>query len=313
MSTSLPRNKVADAPRANWVDRFAPERAKPYLRLARADRPIGTWLLLIPCWWGLALALGQPGIHHAPGTIVKWVLLFAIGAFVMRGAGCTWNDITDRDYDARVERTRSRPIPSGQVSMAMAVFFLIDLLFFGFVILISFNPFTVWLGASSLLLIAIYPFMKRVTWWPQIWLGLTFNWGILMGWSAATGGLALAPLLVYFAGIFWTIGYDTIYAHQDKEDDLMVGVKSSAIRLGQNSRFWIGLFYGAAIGLMAAAGLVAGLGALFFIGLAGGALHLLRQIKHIEIDNPDLCLAVFKSNRDFGFIVLAAIILGYIL
>lgn len=313
MSTSPPRNKVADAPRANWVDRFAPERAKPYLRLVRADRPIGTWLLLIPCWWGLALATGQPGIDHAPGTIVKWAALFAIGAFVMRGAGCTWNDITDRNIDAKVERTRSRPIPSGQVSTKMAVFFLVDLLFFGFVILISFNPFTAWLGASSLVLVAIYPFMKRVTWWPQIWLGLTFNWGVLMGWSAATGNLSLAPLLFYFAAIFWTIGYDTIYAHQDKEDDLMVGVKSSAIRLGQNSKFWIGLFYGAAIGLMAAAGIVANLGPLFFIGLAAGAVHLLRQIGRVDINDPELCLAVFKSNRDFGFVILAAIILGQIL
>ncbi len=331
MSTSSPqgqpRNKVSDAPRANWVDRYAPERTKPYLRLARADRPIGTWLLLLPCWWGMALSYGYETcniatetcgsaaeIHHiAPGMILFYGLLFAIGAFVMRGAGCTYNDIVDRDFDAQVERTRSRPIPSGQVSHKMALLFLTFLSLVGLAVLVSFNPFTVLLGLSSLGLVAIYPFMKRVTHWPQIWLGLTFNWGILMGWSALAGSLSLAPLLFYAGAIFWTIGYDTIYAHQDKEDDLMVGVKSSAIRLGQNSKFWIGVFYGATIGFFVAAGFASGLGPLFFAAMIGAAMHLLRQIRKVDIDDPDICLKVFKSNRDFGFVILAAIILGHAL
>lgn len=317
MSTPPPesarQSKVADAPRANWVDRYAPEKAKPYLRLARADRPIGTWLLLLPCWWGMVLSSSSVDGHFSPGTIGLWALLFGIGAFVMRGAGCTWNDISDRDFDAQVERTRSRPIPSGQVSPRMAALFLVALCLVGLAALLTFNTLTITLGVSSLILVAIYPFMKRFTHWPQIWLGLTFNWGILMGWSAVHGRLSLAPLLLYAGAIFWTIGYDTIYAHQDKEDDLMVGVKSSAIRLGDNSKFWIGIFYGAAIGLTAAAGFVAGLGIVFFIGLIAASAHLLRQVGRVDIDDPDLCLKVFKSNRDFGFIVLAALAAGQIL
>lgn len=318
MSTPPPQNlhqdphqdKVADAPRTNWVDRFAPEKMKPFLRLARADRPIGTWLLLLPCWWGMALAPAGPQVQIGTGTLLFWSVLFGIGAFVMRGAGCTWNDISDRDFDARVERTRSRPIPSGQVSPKMAALFMIVLCLIGLAVLLNFNRFTIILGASSLLLVVAYPFMKRFTHWPQVWLGLTFNWGILMGWAVVHGELSMAPLLLYTGAIFWTVGYDTIYAHQDKEDDLMVGVKSSAIRLGDNSKFWIGVFYGAAIGLTAAAGFVSGLGPLFYLGLVAGALHLLRQIDRVDIDNPDLCLKTFKSNRDFGFIILASLVLG---
>lgn len=313
MSTPSPQNQVADAPRANWVDRFAPEKAKPYLRLARADRPIGTWLLLLPCWWGMALAASSAEDQIGPGTLVFWAVLFGIGAFVMRGAGCAWNDISDRDYDAQVERTRSRPIPSGQISPKMATLFMVLLCLIGLAVLLNFNLYTIILGASSLGLVVAYPFMKRFTHWPQVWLGLTFNWGILMGWSALHGSLSMAPLLLYAGAIFWTVGYDTIYAHQDKEDDLMVGVKSSAIRLGENSKFWIGVFYGASIGLTAAAGFLSGLGVLFYLGLGAGAFHLLRQTAQVDIDNPDLCLKVFKSNRDYGFIVLASLVLGQVL
>lgn len=313
MSTLSPRDKVSDAAGTNWVDRYAPQGAKPYLRLARADRPIGTWLLLLPCWWGMALAMGQPNTHVSAGAIILYGLLFAVGAFVMRGAGCTYNDIVDSDFDAQVERTRSRPIPSGQVSHKMALAFLALLCLVGLGVLVSFNSFTVLLGLSSLGLVAIYPFMKRITYWPQIWLGLTFNWGILMGWSAVTETLSLAPILLYAGSIFWTIGYDTIYAHQDKEDDLMIGVKSSALRLGQNSRFWIGGFYGATIGLALMAGLIAGLGPLFFVGILAASLHLIRQTGKLDTDDPGVCLQIFKSNRNFGFILLAAIILGQLL
>lgn len=309
MSTPPQENQVADAPRTNWVDRFAPERTKPYLRLARADRPIGTWLLLLPCWWGMTLA---PASSLPLSILGFWAVLFAIGAFVMRGAGCTWNDISDRDFDAQVERTRSRPIPSGQVSPKMAMLFMITLCLIGLAVLLNFNRFTVLLGASSLMLVALYPFMKRFTHWPQVWLGLTFNWGILMGWAAVHNGLSMAPLLLYVGAIFWTVGYDTIYAHQDKEDDLMVGVKSSAIRLGENSKFWIGVFYGAATGLIAAAGFLSGLGPLFYIGLIAGAFHLLGQVARVDIGDPDLCLKVFKSNRDYGFIILVSLVLGQV-
>jgi 4-hydroxybenzoate polyprenyltransferase len=300
---------VADAARANWVDRFAPHPWKPYLRLARADRPIGTWLLFIPCLWGLALAGGSEDW----GTTVLYTLLFGVGSWVMRGAGCTYNDIVDRDFDAQVERTKSRPIPSGQVSARSAALFMIALSLVGFLVLMTFNGYTILLGFSSLALIAAYPFMKRVTYWPQIWLGLTFNWGALVGWSAVESSLSTAPLLLYGGAIFWTIGYDTIYAHQDKEDDLMVGVKSSALKLGKTSKFWIGIFYGITVGMFAGAGLVADLGVLYLFGLTLGAVHLLRQIKNVNIDDPDLCLATFKSNRDFGFIVLAAIVAGHFL
>jgi 4-hydroxybenzoate polyprenyltransferase len=292
----------------NWVDRYASEATKPYLRLARADRPIGTWLLYIPCLWGLALAGGAPGF----GLTLLYILLFGIGAWVMRGAGCTWNDITDRNFDAQVERTRSRPIPSGQVRVIQAATFMVALALIGFLVLIQFNSFTIVLGLSSLTLIAIYPFMKRVTYWPQVWLGLTFNWGVLVGWSAVKGELSLAPLLFYASSVFWTIGYDTIYAHQDKEDDLMIGVKSSALRMGKRSHFGIGLFYGLCVGFLVVAGLAAGLGVLYFVGLIAGMIHLLRQINRVDIDDPDLCLKTFKSNRDFGFIILVAIVAGWI-
>jgi len=216
----------ADASKDNWVDRFAPSRAKPYLRLMRADRPIGTWLLLLPCWQGLALA--GAAVDAPLSTYLLYAFLFSIGAFVMRGAGCAYNDIVDREFDLQVERTALRPIPSGQISVRHAWTFLFALCLVGLFILLQFNALTITLGFSSLLLVSAYPFMKRITWWPQAWLGLTFNWGALMGYAAIAGKLSLAAILLYAAGIAWTLGYDTIYAHQDKEDDALIGVKSSA-------------------------------------------------------------------------------------
>jgi 4-hydroxybenzoate polyprenyltransferase len=287
--------------RSGWVDRIAPAALRPYLKLARLDRPIGTWLLLFPCWWGLAMA-SQGWPDPAPA------LAFALGALVMRGAGCTFNDIVDRDFDARVERTRARPLPSGAVSLRGAIAFLVLQLLVAFAILLTFNRFTVALGIASLALVFTYPFMKRITWWPQAFLGLTFNWGALMGWSAATGGLDLPPLLLYAGAIAWTIGYDTIYAHQDKEDDALIGVRSTARLFAESSRSWIALFYALALAGFAAAGAAAGLGWTFWLALLGAGLQLGWQVKGLRIEDPSDCLARFRSNRWIGWILLAGIL-----
>src|SRR5262245_6657999 len=228
--------RIADAPAGNWVDRYAPAEWRPYLKLARFDRPIGAWLLLFPCWWSLALAELQLGrLYPSPWSLI----LFAIGAFVMRGAGCTYNDIVDRDYDARVSRTAARPIPSGQVSVARAALFAVCLSLVGFLVLVQFNTFTIWLGVASLGFVAVYPFMKRFTSWPQLVLGLTFKWGALVGWSSVHGSLALPAIALYAGCVLWTIGYDTIYAHQDKEDDALLGLKSTALRFGDATQIWL--------------------------------------------------------------------------
>jgi 4-hydroxybenzoate polyprenyltransferase len=301
---------ASDIPIDGWIDRWMPRWLRPYLRLARLDRPIGTWLLLLPCWWGLAMATG-----NASGGWPDWRtgLLFTVGALVMRGAGCTVNDLADRRIDGKVGRTAKRPIASGAVSVTRGVLFLALQLAMGFWVLVHFNAFTIKLGVASLALVAIYPFMKRVTYWPQLWLGLTFNWGALIGWSAVQGGLGLAPGLLYAAGILWTLGYDTIYAHQDKEDDLIAGVKSSALALGANTKPWLMLFYVGAIILIGGAGEVAGLAWPFYSGLALGAAHLVWQVARVDIDRPLDCLATFKSNRDFGLIILAGIIAARVL
>jgi 4-hydroxybenzoate polyprenyltransferase len=296
--------RVADAT-GNWVDTLAPVWLRPYLRLSRLDRPIGSWLLLIPCWWSLGLAA-----IHAREPVNFWhVLLFFIGAFAMRGAGCTWNDIVDRDLDALVERTRSRPIPSGQVSVAAAAGFLVMQALIGLVVLLQFNWFTVWTGIASLGVVVIYPFMKRITYWPQIVLGLAFSWGALMGWPATFGRLDWPALVLYAASIAWVIGYDTIYAHQDREDDALIGIKSTALLFGENTKPMLAVFYTLAVALMALAGWGAGAGIVFSIGLLAFAAHLSWQIRRLDIADPDLCLKVFKSNRDAGLILFATMIL----
>ena len=301
-TTSAPA--TPDAAPSNWVDRFAPAFSRPYLRLMRADRPVGTWLLLIPCLWGLALAAAE--MNSAPSP---WhVALFAVGAFVMRGAGCAYNDIVDRDIDARVARTALRPLPSGQITVRQAWALLVALSLTGLVVLLQFNVFTIALGVGSLALVAAYPFMKRITWWPQAWLGLTFNWGALMGYAAATGTLSPGAFALYAAGIAWTLGYDTIYAHQDKEDDALIGVRSSARRLGDRTGQALVIFYGATIALFATAGLFTGLHSFYFVALLPAALHFIRQIRVADIDDPGTCLRVFRSNRDAGLLLLAAIL-----
>ena len=302
--SEAPDTTASDIESGHWAYRLAPGATRPYLKLARVDRPIGTWLLLFPCWWAVALAAAAERAWPDPRLLV----LFAVGALVMRGAGCTYNDIVDRDFDARVARTALRPIPSGQVSTRRAAAFLALLLLAGFLILIQFNGVAVALGVASLALVFSYPFMKRVTYWPQAWLGLTFNWGALVGWAAATGGLAWPPILLYLAGIAWTLGYDTIYAHQDKEDDALIGVKSTALKLGSRTKPWLVVFYGTALALLLAAGLAAGLGWPYLIGLAGVAGHFAWQVATLAIDDPANCLARFRANRFVGWILLAGIV-----
>jgi 4-hydroxybenzoate polyprenyltransferase len=296
---------VADAT-GNWVDTIAPGWSRPYLRLARLDRPIGSWLLLLPCWWSSALAAVAA---HAAGPSPWHIALFFIGAFAMRGAGCTWNDIVDRDLDGSVERTRSRPIPSGQVSVAQAVLFLVLQALVGFAVLISFNGFTIGLGIASLAIVLVYPFMKRITYWPQIVLGLAFSWGALMGWAAAFGRLDPPALLLYAGSISWVIGYDTIYAHQDRDDDALIGVKSTALLFGERTKPMLTLFYCAAVILIGAAGYTAHAGAVFALGLAGFTVHLGWQIMRLDISDPDNCLRLFKSDRDAGLILFAGLLL----
>ena len=296
---------VADAI-GNWVDTLAPTWLRPYLRLARLDRPIGSWLLLLPCWWSAALAAVAA---HARGPSLSHLVLFFIGAFAMRGAGCTWNDIVDRDLDASVERTRSRPIPSGQVSVGQAGLFLVLLALVGLGVLITFNGFTIALGIASLAIVVVYPFMKRITYWPQIVLGLAFSWGALMGWAATFGRLGLPPLLLYFGSISWVIGYDTIYAHQDREDDALIGIKSTALLFGERTKPMLALFYSLAVILLGAAGFSAGAGFVFTLGLLAFAAHLAWQIFRLDIADPDNCLAVFKSDRDAGLILFAGLLL----
>jgi 4-hydroxybenzoate polyprenyltransferase len=297
---------IADAGRDNWVERLLPPALRPYAQLMRLDRPIGWWLLLLPCWWGLFLAQ----ISGGGGLPNLWfAFLFLVGAIIMRGAGCTLNDIVDRKFDALVMRTRSRPIPSGRVSVSQAFVFLAVQCLIGLGILLQFNLYTIVLGSASLLIIAIYPFMKRITNWPQLVLGLAFNWGALVGWSAVQGSLAWPPLALYLGGIFWTLAYDTIYAHQDKEDDVLIGVKSTALQFGESTKGWlIGFFILALLSIDAALWL-AGASFIAHMGVVLATFHAGWQIKRFELNNSALCLRLFKSNREFGFIIASFLFL----
>jgi 4-hydroxybenzoate polyprenyltransferase len=299
----MAKTAASDIPAGTWIDRLAPAALRPYLRLARLDRPIGTWLLLIPCWWSVALA--------TPSWPDAWLLaLFAVGALVMRGAGCTINDIVDRDYDARVARTATRPIASGAVSVPQAFVFLALQLLIGLAVLAQLNTFTMIVGISSMVLIPVYPYMKRFTYWPQIFLGIVFNWGAFLGWAAVRGDLGGPALILYAACVFWTLGYDTIYAHQDKDDDARIGLKSTALRLAENTRPWLFGFYGITVVLLAVAGYRAGLAWPYFVILAAAAAQLGWQALRVDIDDPKDCLVKFKSNRQFGWIVVAGIVAG---
>lgn len=300
---------VPDAPPGNWVDTQAPARWRPYLRLARIERPIGSWLLLLPCWWSSALAAGAQG--HAP---YLWhLMLFLVGAVAMRGAGTTYNDIVDRNLDAQVARTRNRPLPAGQIKVRQALLFLTTLCVLGFAVLMQFNRPTILLGFASLGIVAIYPFMKRITSMPQLVLGFAFAWGGLMGWSAAFGHLGWPAYLLYAAAITWTIGYDTIYALQDIEDDSIVGIKSSARLFGAHVRAGVGCCYGAAILLAAGALAFAQAGLAAYAGLVLFAAHLVWQVQGIRTGDSPLALKIFKSNRDAGLLLFAGIALDAIL
>jgi 4-hydroxybenzoate polyprenyltransferase len=296
--------RVADAT-GNWVDSRAPPWSRPYLRLSRLDRPIGSWLLLMPCWWSAALAAG---VINDVGQLLPLVALFFVGAFAMRGAGCTWNDIADRDLDALVERTRSRPIPAGQVSVPQAAVFLVVQALIGLAVLLQFNRFAVMTGIASLIIVAVYPFMKRITWWPQVVLGLAFSWGALMGFAVTQERIDATALALYAGSIAWVIGYDTIYAHQDAEDDALIGIKSTALLFGARTRPALMVFYGLAVVLIGVALALAGARWPAWIGLAAFAAHLVWQIRRLETGDPALCLRIFKSNRDAGLLLFAGLL-----
>ncbi|MDZ4790571.1 MAG: 4-hydroxybenzoate octaprenyltransferase [Hyphomicrobiales bacterium] len=295
--------EIVDATPGGWVSR-TPHSIRPFLQLMRADRPIGVWLLLWPCWWSAALAAMAAGRDY-PNL---WhMALFAVGAFAMRSAGCIYNDIADRHYDAKVARTRNRPIASGRISPRAAAALMVALSLCGLAVLLQFNTFTITLGMGSLGVVAIYPFMKRITHWPQAVLGLAFSWGALMGWAAAFGRLDWPALTLYAAAVLWTIGYDTIYAHQDKEDDAIVGLKSTALRFGVATKYWLVGFYGAALILIGVSGWLVGAGIVFFVGVCAALAHAAWQIVTLDINEGNNCLSRFRSNHAFGALIFVAL------
>lgn len=279
----------------------------PYIYLARLDRPIGTWLLLLPCWWGM-LAASYNGFVLKP----SFFLLFALGAIFMRSAGCVYNDLVDHDFDARIERTKTRPLPMGSISRSAAIIFLIVLSLSGFLVLIQFNYQTIILGFLSLALIAIYPFMKRITYMPQFFLGLVFGWGVLMGWVAVKGSIGLEIIMFYIGTIFWIIGYDTIYALQDKEGDLMLGLKSSALLFADHIKLSLTFLYSLSFIFILIGGFLISANIAFYFGMMFAAAHLCWQIISLKIDNPNSALKIFKSNRDCGIIILASLFANHI-
>ncbi len=301
----MPPSTVADAASGNWVDRRAPDWLKPFARLARWDRPIGVWLLFWPCAWSAALVATAVG---KPAPNVLYIVLFLLGAFLMRGAGCTWNDIVDRDIDAKVARTALRPIPSGQVSVKAALGFLVLQLVVALVILQQFNLVAIVLGFVAILPVISYPFMKRITWWPQAVLGICFSWGALMGWAASEATLSGASNLLFLGSILWVIGYDTIYALQDIEDDALAGVKSTARLFGAKVKLWLYALYGGAIFLLAAAVVAAGAGFAAWLGLIAFAVHLIWQVRELDPSDAQHALATFRSNKTAGLILFAGFV-----
>ena len=306
--------RVSDAQADSWVYKFSPGWALPYMQIARWDRPIGTWLLLIPCWWGLFLATT---FSRQISLYDIWLFLaFGIGAILMRGAGCTWNDLMDHKMDANVARTKSRPLPSGRLSRKNALFWLIIQAILAGLILLTFNPFSILLGILSILPAVIYPFAKRFTWWPQFFLGLAFNWGALLGWSAHMGSLGLPALLLYISGIFWTLFYDTIYSHQDTRDDKLTGIKSTGLLFGRTTKGWLICFLIGTVMFLTGAvgmGLIADGGfskitvAIISIILFG--CHLGWQVKRLDLDSPEVCLILFRANKDAGLIIVAGLLI----
>ena len=297
---------IKDAVKAHWVERLPPSWL-PYAQLMRLERPIGWWLLLLPCWWGLALATqaqggGIPNLYH--------MALFLIGAIAMRGAGCVVNDLADQDIDAKVERTRNRPLPSGRVSRKQAFAFLAALLIIGLIVLLQFNRLTIFTAIASLVIVAVYPFMKRITYLPQLVLGLAFNWGALVGWTAETNMFSAAPIALYIGGIFWTLAYDTIYAHQDKDDDASIGVKSTALLFGKSTPKWLTIFFALSLACIDAAIWLAHAPLIAHIGVAAAVVHTIWQIKNFDDTDATRCLQLFRANRTFGLLILVGVIAG---
>jgi 4-hydroxybenzoate polyprenyltransferase len=305
-SQVLGSGQVADAPAKNWVDRYAPRSLRPFLRLGRFDRPIGTWLLLFPCWWSQTLAeLGSGNAYPR----LDYLALFGIGALAMRAAGCAYNDYVDRDIDGKVQRTASRPIPSGQVSPRAALVFVVVVSLIGLAVLLQFNWFSIFLGAGSLLLVSTYPFAKRLTTYPQLVLGLAFNWGALVGWSAIKGSIGPPAIAMYVGCVLWTVGYDTIYAHQDKDDDAQLGLGSTALRFGENTVSYVGALYGFAVVLWLLAGALAGTHLIYFLALTLVFLQMSWQVATLDTSDPANCLRRFRSNRDVGLAVFIGLVL----
>ena len=308
------QGRVADAPSRHWVYRVLPRRAWPFAQLARWDRSIGWQLLLWPCWWSSALAAlayarpGDPLATLLPPPVS--LILFLIGAIAMRGAGCTYNDLLDQDLDAGVERTRSRPLPSGQATRRQAWIFLVAQALVGLVVLLQFNADAILIGLCSLGVVAIYPLMKRITNWPQLVLGLAFSWGALMGWADAFEDVDAPALLLYAGSVCWVIGYDTIYAHQDKHDDALIGVHSTARLFGENTKAWLTGFYIAMLMLMALAFATADAPLPALAGLVAAGLHLARQIIVLDIDDPEQCKRLFRSNNTVGWLIFLGLIGG---
>ncbi|MCK0151797.1 4-hydroxybenzoate octaprenyltransferase [Marivita sp. S6314] len=298
--------QVSDAVTGNWVDTYAPDWTRPYLRLSRADRPIGTWLLYLPCVWGTLLAMFFTGEMR---VFDLWIIIgCGIGAFLMRGAGCTWNDITDRDFDGSVARTASRPIPSDQVTVKKALLWAVVQSLLAFLILITFPLQAIVLGIVALVPVAFYPFAKRFTWWPQVFLGIAFNWGALLAWTAHTGTLQWPAVALYLAGLSWTLFYDTIYAHQDVEDDALIGIKSTARLFGDQTPKYLAWFLVITVALMGyAIVLAAPRGEIFalLVALAGPwamGWHMVWQLRRLKLDDGDLLVALFRSNRNAGLL-----------
>ncbi|MBW8733991.1 MAG: 4-hydroxybenzoate octaprenyltransferase [Asticcacaulis sp.] len=322
-----PTAPLPDAAKTNWVDRWAPAHMRPWLKLGRFDRPIGIWLLFLPGAMGLFFAIARPyftidgadpnvahideaGLaHHFP---LYFLVLFAVGAALMRAAGCAFNDLVDRDIDAKVERTRNRPVASGQITPKQAIAFIVACSLVSFGILIQLGTLAIILGIASLALVAAYPFMKRITWWPQAWLGITFNWGFPMAVAAVNHDVSPAAIVFYIGLIFWTLGYDTIYAIQDLEDDAMVGIRSSTRRLGRHAVTGVSIFYGLAVVLTGAAGRMAGLPPLFFGGLLLVTLHLFSQVARMRLDDGAGALKLFKANRTTGLLWVVSLLLVHV-
>ena len=298
--------QIADAPASNWVDRYAPAFVQPYLRLGRFDRPIGTWLLLFPCWWSITLAELGTG---KPYPRLDYLALFALGALAMRAAGCAFNDFIDRDIDAKVQRTASRPIPSGQVPPAAALVFVVVMSLVGLAVLVKFNNFAVYLAITSLALVLVYPFAKRFTAYPQLLLGLAFNWGALVGWASIKGTIGLPAVVLYIGCVLWTVGYDTIYAHQDKRDDAELGIGSTALRFGENTISYVGALYGSAVVLWLLAGALAGTHLIYFLAVTLVFLQMSWQVATLDTTDPANCLRRFQSNRDVGVAVFLGLVL----